>query len=155
MVLNILNKFLSVFLIICFLTTSSYAQTSTSTVGMFSLVKQGEIVKFDGVLFDSSAVAIILTDKEQTKKEFELAFDLEFKQEQSKHSFELKSLQLSFDFQIKTNNEIITIKDKEIKELRDIAINKSDYTLLFIGGGAAGGIILTLLVLFASKKVSL
>jgi len=148
------RRILSIFLIFCFMSSTSYAQTVTSTTGVFSIVKQGDKVKFDGVLLDPTAVAIIIADKEQADKDFQLKSQYDLSKQKEDYEFKLKNIQLELDTTKETDKSIIEAKDKELTDVRKIALGKSDNTWFYIGGGALGGIILTLAVLFVSKKTN-
>ena len=77
-----LSKFVVIFLLILF-PFSSIAQTKTSTTGQFSILKKGDPAKFDGVLFDPTATATILTESEFKEREFKLKLKHELEKQQN------------------------------------------------------------------------
>ena len=81
-----INKIIAIIIICVFIPVKVFAQTTTSTSGIFSIVKQNEIIKYNGVLFDPTAIAIILADKEQNQKEFQLKLDFELNKQKSDFS---------------------------------------------------------------------
>ena len=159
MVLNMLNKLLAIILSISFVFSSTYAyseqlETTTSSIGQFSILKKGDIAKFDGILLDPLAMATAIADKEQKEKEFNLKLDFELKKQQSDYSLQIQNLKLSLDYEKKVNLDIINSKDKELKQLRESALSKSDNSVLYLSASFVGGIIATILVIFAYNKVS-
>ena len=154
--INKLKKITSIIVIISYFFSSSIvsAQTITSTsTGSFTILKKNELALFDGVLFDSNAVAVLLTDKEYIENSFKLKLDYELKIQKSNSDLELNELKLSCNTQKNIDNDIISFKDKELKEIRKIALEKSDNSLLYLGVGIVGGIILTLLSVYITRKV--
>ena len=140
-------------LLLLFYSNVCLAQTTTSTTGTFSLVKKNDIALFDGILFDVYAVSILIVDKELNENQFKLKLDYELSKLDNHYSLKIGDLQLSFDTYKNTVEEIITIKDKENKELREIALSKKDNTILYISIGVLRGIVLTLLTSYTINKV--
>ena len=147
-----MKKLLSILLLL-FYSNVCLAQTTTSTTGTFSLVKKNDIALFDGILFDVYAVSILIVDKELNENQFKLKLDYELSKLDNHYSLKIGDLQLSFDTYKNTVEEIITIKDKENKELREIALSKKDNTILYISIGVVSGIVLTLLTSYTINKV--
>lgn len=155
--MNLFRKLVATLVSCCFLMGTTIAKadvptTSTSTVGSFTIIQKGQTAPFDGVLFDPTATAIILTDKDQAQEQFKLKLQYELDKQKADLHLNLQNLQLSLDITKKTSEEIIAAKDKELKEVRDIAVTKNDNTWLYIAGGTVAGIALTLLTLFVAKK---
>mgnify|MGYP001614679062 CR=1 FL=1 len=154
--INKLKKSIAIIVSIFYFFSSSVvaAQTTSSTItGSFTILKKNELALFDGVLFDSNAIAVLLTDKEYIENSFKLKLDYELKIQKSNSDLELNELKLSCNTQKNIDNDIISFKDKELKEIRKIALEKSDNSLLYLGVGIVGGIILTLLSVYITRKV--
>lgn len=130
------------------------ADTTTSTSGTFTILKQGDKALFNGILFDPLATAIIITDKEQKENEYKLKLQYTLDKQKTDYDLQIKNLQADNKYQKDNDNEIITSKDKQIKDLTNIAVGKSDNTWLYVGGGFLSGIILTILVTYAVKKTN-
>ena len=65
----------------------------------------------------------------------------------------LDSTKVSLETVEKKYTSIITIKDKEIKRLSDLAMkDKADYSALWFTGGALAGIALTVAVIYAVQE---
>jgi len=108
----------------------SYAQTTTSTTGVFSILNKGDIVEFDGTLFD-----------------------LELGKEKAKNKLDIDNLKINLKTQEETSKIIIEEKDKELEKLRDMALNSNDYSWLYIGGGFLAGVALTALSVYAAGQL--
>lgn len=139
------NKLVT-FIVGCFFvfeTSISYAETETSTIGKFSILKKGDTAPIDGILYDPMANAIILSELEDLKEKYKI--DLDFKEQDLniKHKFDLDILRIELNSNKEVSKKIIENKDLEIEKLRKIAINSNDYTWLYIAGGFVGGVLMT------------
>ncbi|MFW9949941.1 MAG: hypothetical protein ACFFKA_07440 [Candidatus Thorarchaeota archaeon] len=116
-------------------------QTSTITNGQFKIIKKGEISPFDGVVYDMLGNAIILTDKEQTEKRYNLELKEQKERLEAIHKRDVDNFNLRLDTSQKIFDATINAKDKEIKETREIALNGSNKTILWIVGSFTVGAI--------------
>lgn len=142
MVLRGFRKVFAILVCLSFLTASlpAQAQTKTSTVGQFKVVKKGDPAPFDGVFYDLLGNAVILTDKEQAEKKHQLELKEQKERLQADHKRDVDNLNLRLDTSQKIFDATIAAKDKEIKETREIAINGSDGTIWWTIGGVAFGV---------------
>jgi len=131
----------------------SYAQTTTSTTGVFSILNKGDIVEFDGTLFDPTATGVLLTEQENLEEQFKLKLDLELGKEKAKNKLDIDNLKINLKTQEETSKIIIEEKDKELEKLRDMALNSNDYSWLYIGGGFLAGVALTALSVYAAGQL--
>ncbi len=156
--MNLIKKIIIILLNCIFLFSSSVAHaeplslTNTSTAGRFTILKKGNIATFDGVLFDPNATAVILTDKEHSKKEYELKLKYFLDKQKEDDKLEISNLNISLNYQKKTCNEVMEQKNKELEGIRDIALKSSDNTLWYIGGGVVAGILISIGTYFVYKK---
>lgn len=142
MALQGFRKIFAVLICLSFLTASlpTQAQTKTSTVGSFKVVKKGEKAPADGVFYDLLGNAVILTDKEQMEKKHQLELKEQKERLEANHKRDVDNLNLRLDTSQKIFDATIAAKDKEIKETREIAINGSDGTIWWTIGGVAFGV---------------
>lgn len=139
----VLQKFLNKCLIICLcllVPFRTFGQVQTST-GTFSILHRGDVVKFDGVLFDPYAVGTILTDKENSQKLFDLKLQLELDKQSQKYLLDKKNLELSITSQNEVFQKTLLMKDKEIEQLQDVKGVSFWDILLYVGAGASVGAI--------------
>lgn len=143
------NKIIKLFLFTFFLfyfspATGLHAQTMTSTTGTFKIIKKGEISPIDGIVYDMLGNAIILADKEQAEKKCEIVLE-----EQKERLEALMERQNNLNkIRLETSQKIfdstLSIKNKEIKEIREIAINGGDKAMWWAIGGIALGVSISL-----------
>ena len=155
--INKLKKSIAIIVSIFYFFSSSVvaAQTTSSTItGSFTILKKNELALFDGVLFDSNAIAVLLTDKEYIENSFNLKLDYELKIQKSNSDLEFDKLKLSCETQKNIDNDIISFKDKELEEIRKIASEKSDFKLLYFGSGLLVGVLLVIIPIFLANKIN-
>lgn len=129
------------------------AETDTSTVGTFSLLQKGDKAPFDGVLYDPTANAILLTEGEAVEDKYKLKLNYELDKLKAEHKLELDNVNISLKTSQDSSKIIIDAKDKEIEKLRDMSLHSSDYTWLYIGGGFLAGIALTALAVWGAGQL--
>ena len=148
-----LNKIFVLFLSILLVMPLSAMATDTST-GTFSLLKKGDKAPFEGILLDPYATGTVLSESDSNKEKYDLNLKFETDKLKAQHKLELDNLQISLKTTQDSSKAIIDSKDKELKELQNIALHSNDNTWLYIGGGTLVGIMLTLGVLWASGHVT-
>ena len=138
----------------CFKISVSFAETETSTIGKFSIIKKGDIAPLDGILYDPTANAIILSEPELINEKSKI--DLEHKEQtlNAKYKFELDSLRIELNSNKEVSKKLLENKEKEIESLRKIAINANDYTLLYVAGGFVGGVLLAGISVWLAGKLN-
>ena len=114
-------------------------------------VKKGERTPFDGVLLDPWAMSEIMADIEYDQKRFELELEFAKKQKDAEWSLRYDTLNSSYTSLQFKYGEISEIKDREIKTLREIAVKKKDYSILWYAGGFLSGVALSLGVLYIAS----
>ena len=131
--------------------TTILAQEIGETKPKISNLKQGDLVPFDGILLDAWAFSEMMAKLEIDTERFKLELDYLGKKKDAEWGLKYDSLQASFDgLQFKYDN-ILEIKDNEIKVLREIAIEKKDYSIWWYAGGFLSGVVLCLGVLYAAS----
>ncbi|KKQ97095.1 MAG: hypothetical protein UT24_C0053G0002 [Candidatus Woesebacteria bacterium GW2011_GWB1_39_12] len=134
--------------------TSSFAETTTSTTGNFSILKNGEVAPFMGVLFDPMATAIILTEGEHLEEQFRLKLEFELNKESTRNKLIVENLKIDLKTTEQTTKIIVGEKEKELEKLRKMALQSSDYTWFYVGSGFLGGVLVTILGAWAMGQAS-
>ena len=94
---------------------------------------------------------VMMAKMEIDSERFKLELDYLGKKKDAEWGLKHDSLQASFDsLQFKYDN-ILEIKDNEIQVLREIAIDKKDYSIWWYAGGFLSGVVLCLGVLYAAS----
>ena len=131
--------------------TGILAQQDPQSRPEITNLKRGDAAPFDGLLLDPYAFAQMMAKMEIDSERFKLELDYLGKKKDAVWGLKYDSLQASFDgLQFKYDN-ILEIKDNEIKVLREIAIDKKDYTVWWYAGGFLSGVVLCLGVLYAAS----
>jgi len=118
-------------------------------------VKKGEKAPFDGTLLNAPSVAKILADKKVAKEKCDenTSYLLNRQKASCKKDYDL--LKSKSTITEKQLNDIIAIKNKQIKKTEEIAIKaaKSNNPLLWGLIGAAAGVATTIGLVFLIKGV--
>ena len=131
--------------------TAILAQQDPQSKPEITNLKRGDAAPFDGLLLDPYAFAQMMAKMEIDSERFKLELDYLGKKKDAVWGLKYDSLQASFDgLQFKYDN-ILEIKDNEIQVLREIAIDKKDYSIWWYAGGFLSGVVLCLGVLYAAS----
>jgi hypothetical protein len=136
-------------LLITFAPTAILSQ-ETEERPKISTLKRGDRAPFDGILLDPYAFAKIMAQMETDAERFKLELDYLGKKKDAEWGLKHDSLQASFDGLQFRYDHILEIKDKEIKVLRDFAVNKKDYSIWWYAGGFLSGVALCIGVLYVA-----
>lgn len=120
----------------------------------FTLMGENDVAPYSGLLFNPEAASVLLTegDNEQNK----CLIELERLQGKLENECDLKVNQLKLSLEIKTKSYEMQLseKDKQIERLEKIATSSDNGKFLWLGLGAAAGIALTVLTIFAVNSAS-
>ncbi len=114
-------------------------------------LNQGQEAPYSGVLYNSTAIAEMIAQREALIKQHE-AFMKQL-EEQMKANCDLQLSNLSAELDICNDkyNEMIGIKDKQIIRLEELALDNNDHTVWWFGGGVLLGIITTIGITYVVK----
>jgi len=144
-----LKRTLALLLLISFVPFSIQAQEQT---GKYTRLLKGQPSPFDSWCFDDYALAVMKAKFETMQEACELGIKKAVEQEQAKFTLKLNNLQLRLDTLKKESDNIILIKDEEIKKLQEAALKRpGDYSMWWATGGVAVGVLATLAIMFAVK----
>lgn len=144
-----LKKALALFLLISFVPFLLHAQEQR---GRYTRLLEGNPSPFDAWCFDDPAFAIIKTKIDTMQESCDLSTKKAVEQEKAKYSLKVKNLELRLDTLKKETDNIILIKDQEIKKLEQAALKRpGDYSIWWASGGIVVGILGTLAVVFTVK----
>jgi hypothetical protein len=133
-------KLITITTSLLFVTSVSYAETSTSTIGKFALVEKGESAPFKGTLFDPVATAKIIADKKYAKKECDLLIKQQDDLLNAKCIRDTNILKYELDIEKKKNKLIYDAQKQEIETLRELAKGSNNTlwaTIGFVLGASA------------------
>ena len=72
-----LAKIITILISSIFISSTSFANTTTSTIGKFTFLKKGEKAPYEGTLFDPVAVAKVIADKKYQEEKCKVEIDYE------------------------------------------------------------------------------
>lgn len=147
MVLNMLNKIISIALILC---TSAYADDTPQ----YTHLEIGDEAPFAGTLFNPSATATLIAESQFNMSDCDLRVEYEVERTSARYQLQLDLLQASYDSLDERHNLLMDIKDEEIDTYRTLSLdrpNKNNHW--WLAGGIVAGVSLTLGVLFATQEI--
>jgi len=129
--------------------STTSAEPKPTIIGL----RKGQPAPYSGVLLNSLAAAKLFVNKDFSEQECALRLEYAVQKEIAKANLLLESTRASMHFMEQRYVSIVSIKDKEIKRLSDIASNQNDYSVWWAAGGIVVGIGLTLAVVYGVKSM--
>ena len=145
-----LKAFLVLLILISFVsTTFAQDRLDQEETGRFVNVEEGATVPFAAWCFDEVATAVLLADKQVQEEVCQLKLDTEVALLNSKHQYELGSLNLRLETLNKEYEQMILFKDEELQKLENAALKReNNHWYLFFGGGVVAGVLTTVGILY-------
>ena len=147
-----LQKIIIILSSFVFISTTAFAQTTTSTTGQFTFIKKGTTAPFDGTLFDPVATAKILTEREMAEKDCQLKSKFEKDLLNAACKRETDLLNSALTIEKRKNNLIVNAQQEEIETLRKLA--KGSDNTLWVAIGFVAGAATSIAIFFAAVEVS-
>jgi hypothetical protein len=121
----------------------------------YAPIKKGEIAPLSGTILAPSGMATIIAKCDADTAEAKLKGKYDLDKLQTECDLNEEKLQYDLELQIKTSEEIISIKDKELEKTYDIikSTNKNN-TSLWIGVGFAAGIATSFGTIYAYEAIT-
>ena len=134
-----------------FVSSTIFAQTTTSTTGKFTLLNKGDDAPFTGTLFDPVATAKIVADKklEKEKCDLKIKFQSSVLEANCKRTTDLLNLEIQIEK--KKNKLIMDAQQEEIESLRKLA-KGGDNTLWAVIGFTTGALT-SIAIFFAATEI--
>ena len=123
--------------------------------GRFARIMPGQTLSFSAWCFDDLAAARIKSSLEFAIKNCQLRIDRELDKQKAEFNLQLENLQVRLSSVKSSCDDIIKIKDKEIKDLTEAALKRpNDNSYLWASGGIAVGILTTLAVVYSVSSIT-
>jgi len=116
---------------------------------VFTPVQEGDIVPFDGRLFNDAAVAKLLVDNQFEGKQCELRIDYEVGLMQTKEQYKYDILLAKSEAADMRLSDLINIRDEELKFLRKQYEPSKNHW--WVGGGFIVGAATSIGIMYAVK----
>ena len=135
-----------------FIYSVSFAQTTTSTTGQFTILNKGDSAPFAGTLFDPVATAKILAEKEmqQQRCKADSKYEKDLLNAACKRETDL--LKSELEIEKKKNNLIIGAQQEEIEALRNLA--KGSDNTFWVAMGFVAGAATSIAIFFAAVEIA-
>ena len=146
-----LKAFLALLTLISFVsTTFAQDRLDQEETGRYLNIEEGGTVPFAAWCFDETATAILLAKKQLHDEVCQLRLDSELALLNSKHQYELGSLNLRLETLNKEYEQMILLKDEELQKLENAALKRpNSYWYLWFGGG----VVATVLVYYIGSGI--
>ena len=147
--MKLLSKITAIILLVVF-PLLSFAQEAPKIKPM----NQGEVAPFPGVLFNSSAVAQSIAEKEYNADQCRLRTAHIEQKEKIKCVLLVSTVKVEVDFLQKKYDSILKIKDEEINRLQKFALEKPNKNShWWFAGGVIAGIVTSVVIFYAAVEI--
>ncbi len=144
-----LKKTLALLLLSSFIPFSISAQEQE---GQFTRLQKDQPSPFIAWCFDDTAFAKIKAKIDLSDEACNIKLDKQIEESDARYKLEIDNLQLRLDTLKKQSDNIILIKDQEIKRLEKAALKRpNDYSIWWASGGVVTGVLATLAIVYAVK----
>ena len=149
MVLKLWNKIIAIILLITF-PVMAFADDTPKIKPM----NKGESAPFSGVLFNSSAVAQTIAEKEYNAEQCRLRIEHIEQKEKAKCDLLVATTKVEIDFLQKKYDSIMKIKDEEINRFQKLALEKPNKNShWWFAGGMVAGIVTSVVIFYAAVEI--
>ena len=135
-----------------FISSTSFANTTTSTTGKFTFLKKGEKAPYEGTLFDPVAVAKVIADKKYQEEKCKVELDYEKAILKAGCDRDTQYLKYVLDIEKNKHDAIYKAQKEEIQTLRSLA--KGDNTTLWAIIGFALGAGTSIAIFYAATEIA-
>lgn len=149
-----LGKKLKTLLVLLILTSfSSQAIAQPPALpGQFKQIAEGETVPFNGWCFDDTATGALLSTINILEERCKLDTERQLAEQKALFDFQIGKLSLRYDTLKKQSDDILMLKDQEIKELEAAALKRpNEYWHWWAIGGFAVGIVTTATIMMTTQ----
>ena len=113
-------------------------------------LNEGAPAPYSGVLYNAAAVAETIAQREALIAQHKLNLEILEERLKAECTLQLDNLIADLDLCNQRYNSMVEIKDEQIKNLQDMALEKPNSSWWFIGG-IGTGVLLTIGVVYALK----
>lgn len=117
-------------------------------------MNQGEVAPFPGVLFNSTAVAQSIAEKEYNFEQCRLRIGYIEEKEKTRCDLLVSTVKVEVDFLKQKYDSILKIKDEEVNRLQKFALerpNKNSHW--WFAGGVVVGIVTSIAIFYAAVEI--
>jgi hypothetical protein len=121
----------------------------------FAQLEEGEPAPFTGTLFNPTATAQLIADREFRLTDCDLRVNYEINLLTARHDLEYNLLQVRYESLEERTTSLSILKDQEIADLQE-AVRKhpNRHSHWFFAGGFIAGAITSIAIFFAAREIS-
>ena len=143
------NKIITIILLVTF-PVISFADD----VPKIKPMNKGEVAPFAGVLFNSSAVAQTIAEKEYNAQQCRLRIQHLEQKEKAKCDLLVSTVKVEVDFLKQKYGSILKIKDEEVNRFQKLALERSNKNShWWFAGGVVTGIVTSVVIFYAAVEI--
>jgi len=139
-----MTKFISIILLMVF------PLTAAAELPQVAPLNEGDPAPYSGVLYNAAAVAETIAQREALIAQHNLNLEILEERLKAECTLQLDNLTADLDLCNQKYNSMIEIKDQQIKNLQEMALENNNSSWWFLGG-IGTGILLTVGVVYALK----
>ena len=140
-----MTKLVSIFLIMLF-----PFQVMAGDLPQIAPLSEGDTAPYSGVLYNAAAVAETIAQREALIAQHNLNLEILEERLKAECTLQLDNLTADLDLCNQKYNSMVEIKDEQIRNLQDMALEKPNSSWWFLGG-IGTGVLLTIGVVYALK----
>lgn len=137
-------RYISIILLIIF------PLTAVADLPQVAPLNEGDPAPYSGVLYNAVAVAETIAQREALIAQHSLNLEILEERLRAELGLTIDNLQADLDSYEKKYNSMVEIKDEQIRNLQEVALDKGNSSWWFVGG-IGSGILLTIGVVYALK----
>ena len=139
-----MTKLVSIFLLMLF------PFQAMAELPQIAPLNEGDTAPYSGVLYNAAAVAETIAQREALIAQHNLNLEILEERLKAECTLQLDNLTADLDLCNQKYNSMVEIKDEQIRNLQDMALEKPNSSWWFIGG-IGTGVLLTIGVVYALK----
>ena len=121
----------------------------------FTQLEEGEPAPFAGTLFNPTATAQLIADREFRLTDCDLRVNYEINLLTARHELEYNLLQVRYDSLEERTTALSQLKDQEIADLQEmVRKHPNRHSHWFFAGGFVAGAITSIAIFFAAREIS-
>lgn len=137
--------------IICIVLLFAFPLTGFSDeLPIITPLQQGQVAPYSGVLYNPTAVAETIAQREALISQHVLNLQILEERLKAECKLSLDNLQIDLNTCNQKYNQMISIKDNQIKSLQEIALESNNSNWWF-AGGILTGVLITIGAVYAAK----
>ena len=142
---RMINKLISTMLLVLFPLT-----IMANDLPQITPLEQGQEAPYSGILYTPPAVAETIAQREALVAQHNLNLEILEERLRAELGLTIDNLQVDLNACNQNYNQMVAIKDEQIKNLQELALDSND-SHWWLAGGILSGVLITVGILYATK----